>query len=89
MVGKFSRKQGCHPARFMELVGSNEIPETFLSGVKKIDDSGSIELTLTGSLQVMKLYHADRCTKLRAISILETTSIPYLWNVYKEIQKTV
>lgn len=73
----------------MELVGSNEIPEPFLSGVKKIDVSGSIELTLTGSLEVMKLYHADRCTELRAISILETTSIPCLWSVYKEIQKTV
>ena len=89
MLGKFSREQGCRPAKFMELAGANKIPETFLSEGKQIAQSGNTELTLTASLQVLKLYQADRCKKLRAFRILETAAISSLRNVLKEIQKTV
>lgn len=73
----------------MELVSGNKIPETFLSGGKQIAQSGNTELTLTGSLQVLKLEQAGRWTKQRAFRILETTSISSLWNVLKEIQKSI
>lgn len=61
MLGKFSREQGCCRARFMELVGANKIPETFLGGGKQIARSGNAELTLTWSSQVLKPYQTGRC----------------------------
>lgn len=44
--GKVFQGARCHPVRFMELVGANKIPKTFLSGGKQTVLSSNTVLTL-------------------------------------------